>query len=225
MTRSDIIKAVKGRLDEFSPFEEPTSLVALPTSDVKPMDSIIESVLAKAQDSVLMVVPLYLVEETTLDITQEANGHATASGMDVMGRMSGDAQVGVMKMPSDFLRLHTVKFDTWRRVVNKTYNEGNEMYKIQRNPHTRGKNEKPVICTIDGYFEIYSLTFDQGDGVDHCTKFRYIPRTLDSAVDFEDSIAPLVILEAARMCLETFGDINGVKALAQEEATWLNNKQ
>lgn len=223
MTRADIIKSVKAKLDEFSPFDEQASLVALPTSDVKPMDSIIEEVLAKAQDSVLMIVPLYLVKDT-IDITQEANGIQTASGMAVMERMDGDDEVGVMEIPADFLRLHTVKFDTWRRTVNKVYTESTEAYKLQRNPHTRGRNEKPVICLNEGCFEIYSLTFDANDGVKHCTKFAYIPRTEDSAVSFEDTIAPLVIIEAARMCLEIFGDMNGVKALAQEEQIWLTNK-
>lgn len=223
MTRGEIIKAVKGRLDEFSPFDEPTSLVALQTSDVKPMDSIIESVLAKAQDSVLMVVPLYLVRETTIDMTQEGDGTQTVSGMGVIGRMTGDGEVGVIELPQDFLRLHTVKYDTWRRVVNVAYNEGDEMYKLQRNRHTRGRTEKPVVCICDGRMEIYSLTFPVGEQ-GHCERFLYIPRTSEGAVVFEDTIAPLVVLEAARMCLETFGDLNGVKALAEEEKTWLRNK-
>ena len=223
MLRDDLVKAVKARLDEFSPFEEPTSLVALPTSEVKPMDSIIENILAKAQDSVLMVVPLYLVESTTIDITSEANGIRTTAGMAVMGRMAGDTEVGVMQVPSDFLRLHTVKFDTWRRSVNGTHAESSEIYKVQRNPHTRGRSEKPVICINDRMFEIYSLTFPQAEQT-HCTKFSYIPRTNEGATVFEDSIAPLVILEAARMCLEIFGDTTGVKMLAEEEKTWLQNK-
>lgn len=224
MTRADVVKSVKARLDEFSPFNEPTSLVALPTSDVKPMDSIIEEVLAKAQDSVLMAVPLSLVKATVVDATSEGNGIATSLGIGVMGRMTNDEEVGVMEIPSNFLRLHTVKFDTWRRTVNKTHPESGETYKVQRNPHTRARNEKPVICLNDGNFEVYSLTFPHNDGILHCTKFLYIPMTSETALTFEDTIAPLVILEAARMCLETFGDINGARALAEEEKTWLTNK-
>lgn len=214
MTRADLITAVKGRLDEFTPFAEPTSLVALSTSDVKPMNSIIENILARAADSVLMVVPLYLVQTTLTDITSAVTG-AT--------RMTDDTEVGLHTVPSDFLRLHTAKFDTWRRSVNETHKENEEMYRIQRNQYTRGRNEKPCVCINNGKFEIYSLTFPTTETT-HCEKFTYIPRTSESAATFEDSVAPLIILEAARVCLATFGNTAGVKLMAEEEKTWLQSK-
>ena len=222
MLRDEVIKAVKARLDEFSPFEEPESLVALPQSEVKPLDSIIENILAKAQDDVLRVVPLDLVERTVNDITSEANGISTLGVSPVMGRMAGDTNVGVMKVPHDFLRLHTAKFDIWRRAVKETYSSESEMYLLQRNPYTRGKTEKPIICINDGNFEVYSLPYPEGEQT-HCTKFSYIPRTDEAETTFEDSIAPLVILEAARVCCEIFGKVNETKLLAEEEKVWLSS--
>jgi len=220
MLRDEVVKAVKARLDEFSPFEEPEELVALAQSEVKPLDSIIENILAKAQDDVLMVVPLDLVENTIVDITSEANGISTLGQTPVMGRLAGDTNVGWLKMPHNFLRLHTAKFDVWRRAVKETVSSESDKYLEQRNPYTRGKTEKPVICTNDGYFEVYSLPFAVTEQT-HCTKFSYIPKTDQFETTFEDSIAPLVILEAARVCCEIFGKVNETKMLAGEEKSWL----
>jgi len=221
MLRSEIIEKVKARLDEYSPFSEPESLVALGASEVKPIDSYIEQVLAGAQDAVLRIVPLAMVRETVKDITMEANGHAAFGQSPVMERMDSvatgeDYEVGVMDVPRDFLRLYAVRFDTWKRDVNTAYSVESPQYVVERNVNTRSRNYKPCIVINNGRFEVYSLTFAAGDGVDHCKVFKYIPMTDAAETTFEDSIAELVVLEAAREVAVIFGEDGVAKAMAEE---------
>lgn len=221
MLRSQVITGIKARLDEFTPFEEPRQLIALPQKDVKPMDAVIEQVLAKAADNVLMAVPSSMIEMTVTDITGQANGHQAYGGGPVISRMAGDEEVGLLKVPNDYLRIHTVMFDGWRRMVHNAYSGESAMYAMQRNPYTRGRSERPCVVVNDGRFEIYSLMFRNDDGLDHCMEFRYVPMTGDACTDFEDRVAGLIILEAAKQVLEIFGNQNGAKAVAEEEKAWM----
>ena len=220
MLRSEIIEKVKARLDEYSPFSEPQSLVALGASEVKPIDSYIEQVLAGAQDAILRIVPLSRVRETVRDLTMEANGQSAFGQSPVMERMgsvgSDDYEVGTLVVPQDFLRLHTVRFDTWKRDVNRAHDISEPEYVVQRNKYTRGRNHKPSIIINNGVFEVYSLTFDADDGEEHCKVFRYIPLTDAAETTFEDSISDLVVLEAAREVANIFGEVNVAKELAEE---------
>ena len=48
MTRADVKKAIKAKLEELSPFSEPSALLAVANNDVKPIDSYIEETMDSA---------------------------------------------------------------------------------------------------------------------------------------------------------------------------------
>lgn len=214
MLRSELITAVKARLDEFSPFEEPVSLVAIPTSDVKPIQAIIDTTLPTAADTVLMQVPLSIVRSTTNNITLAANGTPQFGGSPVLTRMTDDPEVGLLRIPEDYLRLHTVRFAHWRRDVHRAITPDSSDYLLQRNPHTRGRAERPYVALNEGFFEIYSLPVDR---TSECRTFTYIPRTSATCPSFEDSVAPLIILETAKNIFETYNNLNAAKTLIEEQ--------
>jgi hypothetical protein len=143
MKREDVIKKVKVKLEEFSPFDEPKSLVAIADSNVKPINSYIDETLDTAYDNVLLLVPLHLVKENTTDIA--------SSKVDVKNR------VGYMDVPDDYLRLHSVMYDKWQRMVNKAIYPDQAEYALQRNQYTRGGFAKPVVAINNNKFELYSI--------------------------------------------------------------------
>lgn len=221
MLRSELIQAVKARIDELTPFEEPDGLVALPTSDVKPLSAIIDQTLPRSADAALTLAPTSIIRDTVNDLSLQANGTPAFGSSPVLSRMMGDEEVGVLPIPADYLRLHTVAFDTWRRDVHRAISSDTADYCIMRNPHTRPRNERPAVAVNNGVFEIYSLTFPSDDGVPHCRSFLYIPHTTDACPHFEDSVAPLIILETAKDIFESLNNLNAAKILIEEEQRWL----
>lgn len=207
MLRTEIERRIKARLEELSPFDEPAALVAIPTSDVKPVDSYITESLVCACDDVLSTVSLHLVRQTVRDIE------------DVDKTIEVHEGVGYVDIPPGFLRLHTVRFDGWARDVKSAITPDSPLYPLQRNRYTRGGAEKPVVAVNDGRFEIYSVA--EGD---RCSLFRYIPMTCEGFGEIEDSIAEMVILRCAVLVLKTFSEFDKAKTLGEELAVMMTSK-
>jgi len=128
MTRAQLISAVKVKLEELTPFAE--GLVVLASeSDVKPITSYIDVTLDEASDEMLMLLPLHLLTPTIIPAA-----------------MAGAAGIGYLVLPADYLRLYALKVDTWAREVNRPISTDNPEYKLQSNPHTRGKSQKPIVA-------------------------------------------------------------------------------
>lgn len=200
MDRADVKKSVKAKLEELSPFSEPSALLAVANNDVKPVDSYIEETMDNAFDKVLLYVPLYLVKETIKSVADT---------------VAIDEGVGTLEVPTDYLRLHTVLFPEWRRPVHVCIGESNPLYILQRNPNTRGKYEKPVVAISDNTFEIYSLKA-VSEGV-----FKYIPKTEKDTLSFEDSLTQFLIIQCALDVLTIFEQTEKAKALSEELLTLL----
>lgn len=218
MLRSALIAAVKARLDEFSPFEEPKALVAVAASDVKPVTAVIEHCLPRSADAALQLAPTHLIHSTN-DLTLPANGTPQFGGSPVLSLDPDDPEVGLLRIPEDYLRLHTVRFAHWRRDVHRAISPDSPDYILQRNPHTRGRAERPKVAVNNGFFEIYSLPDNPV-----CRSFLYVPRTTDTCPAFDDDLAPLIILETAKDVLEIYGNLNGAKTLIEEQQKWLQSK-
>ena len=187
MTRQEVIRQVKAKLEEFSPFEEPGGLLAVEGNNIKPTQEYIEAVLDKSFDQVLLVCPIYMVRETFEDISN--------STIEVLQDTHGGLvhYIGYAYLPDDFLRLHSVKFQGWRRLVNNVISSDNPLYAQQRNPYTRGRTEKPVVAINDGKFEFYCIP----QGKAKIEVFKYIPQTIVGTQWFEDSLAELLVLQTA----------------------------
>lgn len=204
MKREDVIKKVKVKLEEFSPFDEPKSLVAIADSNVKPINSYIEETLDTAYDDVLLLVPLHLVRENTTDIA--------SSKVDVRNR------VGYIDVPDDYLRLHSVMYDKWQRMVNKVIYPDQAEYTLQRNQYTRGGFAKPVVAINNNKFEVYSIRPTM-----KCEYFKYIPKTMQGNRDFEDTIVDAVVMQCAILVLEVFEQANKAQMLSQELSNLINS--
>lgn len=202
-TRADLIKKVKVKLEELSPFDEPSSLLAIPNNDIKPIQSYIDETLDKSFDDVLLSVPLHAIRTTINDYTPT---FTLKDG------------VGYCPVPDDFLRLYTVAFPEWRRDV-KLYitPTTSDTYNLQRNKYTCGKYEKPIVAINDNKFEFYSL---KNTPIKGQYTFRYIPMTKADTLLFEDGLADYLVLQNAIHVLQIFEQYDKAKTLGEE----LSNK-
>lgn len=194
MTRAEIIKAVKVRLEELTPFDE--GLVVLSgSSDVKPVTSYIDGLLNEAADEIKMLLPLHLLIPDTLS--------GSASIVD---------GVGYLELPADFLRLYAIKAKTWEREVNRPISTENPAYALQRNKYTRGKNAKPVVAIAhkEGKktLELYSL--ENGT----LEKKYYVKRTVAEATP--DGLVPYLVLMCAIKVLGSLERPDLAKGLSAE---------
>ena len=199
MNRADVKKSIKAKLEELSPFSEPSALLAVSNNDVKPIDSYIEETIDISFDKVLLLSPLHLIKDAVKLLTTT---------------VTLNAGVGNVAAPADYLRLHTVFYPEWRRPVNVCIGVENPLYLLQRNPNTRGKYEKPVVAIDNGVFEIYSLKTTTGT-------FKYIPKTAKNTATFEDSLVPLLIVQCAIDVLVIFEQTEKVKSVTDELLTLL----
>lgn len=203
MTRSDIIKKVKVKLEEFSNFENQSYV--LPANDMmKPIDSYIEETMDEATREVLHILPLWFVSSMGRDgaapITIVADGYGTHAEMN---------------LPQDFLRLVAVKLKSWRREVNDGLNlmsHTHTRHKEQQNPATRGLIDKPVGVLTGNKIELYSAA----NATDVLEYFMYIP-TL-KAEQVEDRIIDYVVLNTAAKVMGIYGKIDGMKLLQEQLA-------
>lgn len=204
MTRANIIKKVKVKLEEFSNFEN-QSFVLGDDPLKKPLDSYIEETLDEATREVLMVVPLWLLSKQAKSILPRVRVID-----DIYGRH------GEIELPSDFVRLVNIKLNSWNREVNDGLNlisHSHPRYKEQRNPATRGRLDKPVAVLCNGKMELYGAA--AGDEIEY---FAYIPET--KAEEADNSLVEFIVLNTAIKIMGIFDDIDGAKLLQEQ----LNDK-
>lgn len=103
--------------------------LALLSEDTIKLDDYIASCIPDAVNLIVLSSPLrYLNASSVTSIVNNVDG------------------VGVIDLPSDFLRLASIKLDTWKRAVFTAFEEGSEGYKIQHNPVTRSGVNKPCCA-------------------------------------------------------------------------------
>lgn len=203
MVREDVIKKVKVKLEEFSPFDEPKSLVAI-ASNVKPINSYIEETLDSAYDDVLLLAPLHLIKDNVIDISSTST--------------TIEKKVGYKDVPDNYLRIHSVLYDKWKRMVNRVIYPDQAEYVLQRNEYTRGGFAKPVIAINNNKFEIYSIKPSM-----KCECFKYIPKTTEGNSEFEDALIDMIVLQCAILVLEVFEQTNKGQVLSQELSNLINS--
>jgi hypothetical protein len=189
-------------LEEFSPFDEPKSLVAI-ASNVKPINSYIEETLDSAYDDVLLLAPLHLIKDNVIDISSTST--------------TIEKKVGYKDVPDDYLRVHSVMYDKWKRMVNRVIYPDQAEYALQRNEYTRGGLVKPVIAINNNKFEIYSIKPSM-----KCECFKYIPKTTEGNSEFEDALIDMIVLQCAILILEVFEQTGKAQVLSQELSNLIN---
>ena len=214
MTRDGYILAVKAKLDEISPFDEPNSFIAAagdPDYDeVKPIVSYIEETLDKAAWFCLNNLPLTLLSKDVtsdqLKATIDRKGVGHISGID------------------EYWRLIRLRDDAcfWERDVTAFISTADPVYLLQQNMHARGKSARPVVVYAPetAELELYSYPASCGCGC-ACGTFT-LPVTLYyinshiPAEQVQSAIEDFIVLVCASYVEEILGDANAAKVFMEK---------
>ncbi len=204
MTRDNYILAVKAKLDEISPFDEPSSFIAAAGDtdyeEVKPIVSYIDSSLDEAAHNCLQVLPLQLlhadIDRTTPELTIAEDGVATFS----------------IQPATRFVRF---RHPDLHRDITAFITSEDPLYLLQQNKTTRGKQYKPiaVVSSDMGQMEIYTLCTGSATNEGVLLSID----THKAAEDVQSPVDEYIVLECAAIVSHILGDTQAAQTLRQEE--------
>lgn len=147
MKKDDIVAKVKAKLEEISPFSDPSSLQVLGEGEsdvVKPILSYIEESIDEAVRDCLNNLPTSLL---SADIEEDQN--CLSIDRDGIGHIGFE----------DYQRMVRVHCHVWDRDVTSFITSSDPLYLLQQNKYTRGKCAKPVVAYVPEKqeLELYSL--------------------------------------------------------------------
>lgn len=167
MTRADIILKVKARMDELSPF-----LV----EELNPSIDLVEELLDESTISLLLFLPLYLLQPEVFVTTS----------------LVETGRTGYIDLPTDFLRLYSFKMDGWDTEVIEAIGTQHPRYKLQKHSVTMGGVNKPVVVIKSVAANKVLYYYSLADGATHTvSESLYIKETLPENLtdDLTDFIA------------------------------------
>ena len=148
-----MIKAVLAKLEELSPYENPSAFTADGQMEnvVRPVWSYADEMLDESIKEAVTMLPLKHLTEDIDNITVTAN-------IDADG-------VGTVEVPDDkeMLRMAYLQFPEWERSVTRPVDEFSDIAMMQSNPFTRGGTSKPVVVWLSGDKEWKCYSFPQGN--------------------------------------------------------------
>lgn len=210
MTKQEYIKAIKAKLDEISPFDEPTDggvdFIAADGDErykqVKPVVSYIESELDNAAQFCLQSLPLTLISD---DIDTDS----VSIGIDGRG-------VGHVLNMYEYFRYVRLDCKQFQRDVTAFISSSSPLYLLQQNRYTRGGTAKPVVVYVPEKeeLEVYSFPTCYNE-----TKTNGKLSYVDSHRKIEcihSHIERFIILTCAIRVLRILGDDNAVQRLTNE---------
>jgi len=222
MTRSQYIEAVKVKLEEVSPFDEPASFIAADDGEknaIKPIVSYIDSTLDEATKNCLLALPLSLLHP---DI--EAVPKLKGGSEDDLTVVVDNKGVGRCKPVQNFrfVRFH---HDVLLRDITAFITSEDELYLLQQNPYTRGGIAKPVAvwnAALDE-MEIYSFPPTlRGETLTDAVLLgvRTNKKPNSDAVAEEVVQSPIsdyIVLECAALVADILGDANTAQMMRTQQ--------
>ena len=209
MTRDNYILAVKAKLDEISPFDEPQSFIAADGDtdydEVKPIVSYIDSSLDEAARYCLSDLPLSLLaqdiskDEIEVSVNKRGVGTSTISNIDNYR----------------WVRVHDPN-EIWERDVTAFYTTSHPMYLLQQNMHTRGGCSKPVVVLAPETNGLELYSFPIADTTYTIKVEGYMVDTSTSIESILSSIERFIVLRCASYVEEILGDANAAKIFNDE---------
>lgn len=130
MEREELIKKVALKMDEISSSND--VIVKVLESDNNPLYAQIDGLLNESVNDMLMKAPLYRLYNHT--------GTAAASKSTTVNSI----KVGIIDVPTDFLRLASIEDKEFQRPIVTLAVEGDDVDKRQHNKHLVAKKAKPV---------------------------------------------------------------------------------
>jgi hypothetical protein len=185
MTREELVHRVKVKLEELSPYGYEAPLIAIQedseiteniNKEIKPIISYISECLEESCNAILMALPLHLINYK--EVSYESYIKSSF----------------VIKLPQDFLRLHTANCKDWSRVVTSAITEENPMALYEANIHTMGKPTRPVVLIRRNGLSREAL-LNTSTNKDFFDYFRYVAKFDDTNI--QDSLADFFALQCA----------------------------
>lgn len=208
MLGEEIKKKVIVKLEEFSPYapdsEEAGPLLSGQDSleEVKPIFSYVDETLPQAANEILLTAPLDKLE------AERADHRVCVHSIEV--RPAGT--VCTVCLPDDFLRLRSLRLDTWTQTVKVAEHPTSALANAQENEWTMGLFTKPVVVLDECKLYCYSVK----PGAEcKIREFRYIP-VFSEAGEYNDNIAELIALNCAKKVYEVFQNTEGVGMMVTE---------
>ena len=209
MERNYYIEKVKVKLDEFSPFEEPSSFIAADGDTaydkVKPVVAYINEELDNAVRFCLNSLPLSLL---SADVEKENEVITIEDGVGVVGTSYANK------------RLVRVKASDWDRDVTHFFTSEDAEYLLQQNKHTRSGVAKPSVFYIpeEETLELYS--FPKGSNTTGVNVW-----SIDTTIKAEEvlsEISDYIVLKCAQLVFNILGNANGATMMENEFTRKLN---
>jgi hypothetical protein len=174
MTISDLIRRVKIKMDELTPFGEglsitdPSTGASIPVTSglvllrpelyEKPIETYIKESIYDGYYALVAIAPYHITPVKSLTGTVVLNADRS----------------GTFTLPSDFYKLKDFKLVEWERPVTVTIDENDPHYKDQFNIYTRGNISKPIcvrnsdnltMSLFSISYPIITMTFQKGSYV------------------------------------------------------------
>lgn len=207
MTRSELIHAVKEKIDEITPFDDPADCIALDGENdsqkvVKPITETIDMELDAAASFCLSTLPLHLLAEDT-------DSEDFSMGVDRNG-------VGHLLNITENYRLIRLECSVLFRPILSFITSSSPTYALQLNKYTRGGLSKPVGAFVPETGEIEVYSFQSAlFGKSVPVKLMYI----DCNVAADEVMSPVeqfIILRTAISVMRIQGDANAVQLLSAQ---------
>jgi hypothetical protein len=210
MTGADIRNLVITKLEERSAFLANNTNGPILTGgdnlgELKPVYDYVDEQLPIAANEVLLSVPIHKLYATAMSSpTSSPNLDGT----------------GVITLPQDFLRLHTLKMQEWSVPIHIAISVDHPLYRHQLNKYTRGHKDKPVAVLnhimqqtpIVGYNLLTYFSVEKDHTVE---KLLYIKK-FEMSDDYHDTVAELIALNCAKKVYEVFGNTEQVSLITSE---------
>lgn len=216
MTEAEYIEKVKVKLDEVSPFNEPSTFIAsggdASYDDVKPIIAYITSELPNAVKFCLSSLPYSILAK---DIDNKVKKFTLTN------------RVGLL--PSDescdfsVMRLVRVSVsDYWDRDVTSFITSEDAAYLVQQNKNTRAKLSKPVVAYSAEHnrLELYSFPLPLLGEVDGTSRaWDAIVCAIDTSKSADQVLSPIedfIVIKCAQQVLDILGNSNGASLMEKE---------
>lgn len=184
-----------------------TALSGLGDVDTLSVNDIIEEAIPRAARLILMIAPLYRIDTTKNGITKAEDG--TITSPTVTMTKQGDGYVGKMKIPTDFLRLVSIRMSDWKR-SGRAISEEDEEYAEQQSEFAgiRGNVSKPIAALVHGgdglYLELYSSNSSEAT----LQQFTYVAMptvSKEGKIDLPEKLVDAIVYLTASLALESLG--------------------
>ena len=214
MTRQEYIDAVKVKIEEISPFDEPESFIADDDSSantVKPIISYIDKSLDEAAKNCLMTLPLTLLH---------ADVERSNPTMVINDNGVGEFAISPNRRFIRFRHSSALERDITAFITSE-----DPQYLVMQNPHCRPKQCKTmaVVSSDMGQMEIYSYPESlygttQTDAYLLSIDLAKKPNSDATGAKVQSPIEDLIVLECARMVFNILKDYDGAKVCEAEQA-------